>query len=138
MLQVAISRPRRSLDLYLFVAVESIEGVKKFLLRPLLPAEELNIVDQEQIRLPVTFAEFHQSVVLDGVDEFVDKEFARQVHHPRRFLFRPDVLADRLHQVRLSESDAAINKERIVCARGRLRDCQAGRVCNLIVRTNDE
>src|SRR6476620_2793504 len=117
---------------------ESIEGVEKFLLRPLLPAEELNIVDQEQIRLPVTFAEFNQSVVLDGVDEFVDKKFTRQVHHPRRFLFRPDILADRLHQVRLSESDAAINKERIVCSRGRLRDRQAGRMRDLIVRTNDE
>src|SRR5213080_332587 len=82
MLQVGDLRGRpiaRQHDLFMTVE-ESIEGVEKFLLRPLLPAEELNIIDQEKIRLPVTFAEFHQSVVLDSVDKFVDKKFARQVH----------------------------------------------------------
>ena len=73
----------------LFMSVEErVEGVKKFLLRTLLAAEELNVVDQEQIRLPIAFAEFDQVVVLDRVDEFVDEQFAREVHHLRVLLLR--------------------------------------------------
>ena len=60
------------------------------------------------------------------------------IDHLRVFLFRPDVLADRLHQVRLAESDAAVNEERVVGARGRLRDRETGGVRDFIVRTDHE
>src|SRR5205807_7843841 len=66
----------------LFVTVkEGIEGMKKFLLRALFAGEKLNVVDQEQIGLAVTFAEFHQSIVLNRVDKFVNEELAREIHH---------------------------------------------------------
>src|SRR6266699_882715 len=82
----------------LFVTVEEgIKGVKKFLLRPLFAGEKLNIVDQEQIGLAVTFAEFHQSIVLNRVDKFVDEELAREIHHFGGFLLCPKILADGLH-----------------------------------------
>ena len=60
---------------------ERVEGVEKFLLRALLAAEELDVVDQEQIGLAVAFAEFDQVVVLDRVDELVDEKLAREIHH---------------------------------------------------------
>ena len=42
----------------LFVAVEErIEGVEKFLLRAALVGEELDVVDQQHIRLPVALPE---------------------------------------------------------------------------------
>ena len=56
----------------------------------------------------------------------------------RVFLFRADVLADRLHQVRLAQPDAAVNEERIVGAGRRLRDRETRRVRDLVVRTDDE
>ena len=107
-------RPIAREDDLLMAVEERVEGVEKFLLGALLAAEELDVVDQEQVRLAVALAEFDQVVVLDRVDEFVDEEFAREIHHLGVFLFAPDVLADRLHQVRLAESDAAVNEERIV------------------------
>src|SRR5438309_2584506 len=58
----------------LFVTVEEgIEGVKKFLLRSFFPGEKLNIIDQKQICLAVTLAEFHQGIVLNRVNKFVDE-----------------------------------------------------------------
>src|SRR5947207_2695199 len=51
----------------LFVTIEEgIEGVEKFLLRPLFSGEKLNVVDQDQVCLSVTFPEFDQGIVLDG------------------------------------------------------------------------
>ena len=71
------SRPIAGKD-DLFVSVEKrVEGVKEFFLRALLSAEKLNIVDQEQIRLPVALAELHQVVVLNRIDELVDEQLAR-------------------------------------------------------------
>src|SRR5436190_24065833 len=83
-----------------------VERVEKFFLRALFAAEELDVVNQEQIGLPIAFAKFDEVVVLDGVDEFVDKKFARKVHDLGVFLFHSDELSDRLHQVRLAESHA--------------------------------
>ena len=58
----------------LFMAVEKcVEGVKKFLLGTLLATEEMNVVNQEQVRLTIALAELDQVVVLDRVDEFVDE-----------------------------------------------------------------
>ena len=123
----------------LFMPVEErVEGVEKFFLRALLAAEELDVVDQEQIGLPIAFAEFHQLVVLDRVDEFVDEKLARKIHDLRVFLFRPDVLADRLHQMRLAEPDAAVNEERVVGSGRRLRDGETRGVRDLVVRPDDE
>ena len=123
----------------LFMAVEErVEGVEEFLLRTLLAAEELDVVDQEQIGLAIALAEFDQVVVLDRVDELVDEKLAREIHHLRVFFLRADVLADRLHQMRLAEADAAVDEERVVGFGRRLRDREAGGVRDLVVRPDDE
>ena len=123
----------------LFVTIEKcIESVKKFLLRSLFSAEKLDIINQKQVGLAVALTEFHQGIVLNSVDKFVDEQLARQIHHLRRFLFHPDILADGLHQVRLAQTNAAINKERIVSTRGRLGHRQTRGVRDLIVRADHE
>ena len=117
----------------LFVAVEeSIEGVKKFLLRSLFSSEEMDVVDQEKIGLAVAFAEFDQVVVLNRINEFVDEQLAREIHHAGAFPARANVLADRLHEMRFAQPHASINEERVVGLGRRLRDGQACRVRDLI------
>src|SRR5689334_10001163 len=92
----------------LFVAVEeSVEGVKEFLLRTLLAAEKMDVVDQKEVGLAIAFAKFDQVVVLDRIDELVDENLAREIHHPGVLAAGDDVLADGLHQVGLAEADAA-------------------------------
>src|SRR5712691_11813696 len=118
----------------LFMSVKKrVESVKKFFLRSLLAAKEMNVVNQEQIGLAVALAEFDQVVVLDGVDEFVDEQLARQIHHASVLAARAEVLADRLHQVRLAEPDTPVNEERVVGFGRRLRDGETRGVRDLIV-----
>src|ERR1700738_243118 len=99
---------------------QRVEGVEKFFLRTFLPAQELNVVDQKQVGLAVTLSEFDQIIVLDRVDEFINEQLAREIDHLGIFLFGHHVLANRLHQVRLSESYAAVNEKRVVSAGRRL------------------
>jgi hypothetical protein len=123
----------------LFVSIEErVECVKKFLLRTFFAAEELNVVNAKQIGLAIAFAEFDQVIVLNRVDEFVDEKFARKINHLHVFLFRQNVLADRLHQVRLAKTDAAVDKKRVVSARRRLRHSEAGRMRDFIIRPDHE
>src|SRR5713226_1077722 len=115
---------------------ERVEGVKKFFLRAFFTAEKLNIVNAEQIGLAITLAEFDQVIVLNRVDEFVDEKLARKINHLHVFLLREHVLANRLHQVRLAKTDAAVDEKRVVSARRRLRDRETGRVRDFIVRSD--
>src|SRR5437867_3942223 len=99
---------------------QRVEGMEKFLLGALLAAEKLDVINQEQISLAVTFPELHEIAVLNGVDEFIDEQLAGKVNHFRVFLPpAADMLADRLHQMGFAQPDAAINEKRIKCAGGR-------------------
>src|ERR1051326_8422290 len=123
----------------MFVTIEKgIEGVKEFFLGAFFAGEKLDVVDAKQIGLTIAFPELDQVVVLDRVDELVDEQLARKINDLRVFLFRDHVLADRLHEMRLAETDAAINEKRVVSARRRLRDRETRRVRDLVVRPNDE
>src|SRR5919198_2024186 len=117
---------------------ERVERVEKFLLRPLLTTEKLNVVNQKKLGLAITLPEFDQITMLDRVDELVDEQLTRDVDHLHVFSFRPDELADGLHQMRLAQTDAAINEERVVGPRWRLRDCEAGCMRDFVIRADNE
>src|SRR6478736_9525752 len=117
---------------------QRVERVEKFLLRSLLTTEKLNVVNQKKVGLAITLPEFDQITVLDRVDELVDEQLTREVDHLHVLPFRPDELADGLHQVSLAQTDAAIDEERIVRTRRRLRDSKTGCVRDFIVRTDNE
>ena len=115
---------------------EGVEGMKEFFLRPLLAAEKLNVVDQKNVGLTITLAEFDEVTVLDRIDELINEKFARKINDLRVFFLRHSILADGLHQVRLAESDTAVNKEWVVSSGRRLRHRQTGGVGDLVVRTD--
>src|SRR5438132_10339575 len=112
-----------------------IECVKEFLLGPLLATQKLDVINQKKIGLAITLPELDQIAVLDRVDELVNEEFAREVDDLHVFFLRPDILTDGLHQMRLAQTDSAIDEQRVVCARRSLRHGKTRRVRNLIVRT---
>jgi hypothetical protein len=72
--------------------------VEKFFLGPLFAGQEVNIVDQQNICLTVALSKPDQHIVLDRVDE----PLTREVHHLVDLSSVDRLLADRLHQVRLS------------------------------------
>src|SRR5207237_9843461 len=105
----------------LFMSVEKrIERVKEFFLRTLFASKKLDVVYQEEIDLAITLSEFDQITVMDRVDELVDEQLTRDIIHLYVFLFRPNVLADGLHQVGLAKTDTAINDPGDGGARGPL------------------
>src|SRR5262249_14861300 len=117
---------------------QRVECVEKFLLRSLLTTEKLNVVNQKKVGLAITFPEFDQITVLDRVDELIDEQLTRDIDHLHVFPFRPDELADGLHEMGLAETDAAVNEQRIIRARRRLRDGKTGCMRNFVVWTDDE
>jgi hypothetical protein len=62
----------------------------------------VNIVDQQNICLAIALSKPDQHILLDRVDEFVDEPLTREVHHLLHLSTFDCLLADRLHQVRLS------------------------------------
>src|ERR1700732_3513087 len=98
--------------------------MEKFFLGTLFAGQELNIVNEQNICLSITLPETDQLVALDGVDEFVREPLTREVHHFLRLFSFDRLLADRLHQVSLSQPDAAVDEKRVVGFGRALRDRQ--------------
>src|SRR5207237_1638351 len=86
----------------------------------------------------VAFTKLDQIIVLNRVDEFVDEQLARKINHLGVFFSRQSILPDRLHQVRFTETDPAVNKKRIVRSCRRLCDRQTRRVRDFVVWSDDE
>ena len=96
----------------------------------------MDVVNQKKIGLSIALPELDEITVLNRIDELVDEEFAREIDHLHVFLPRPGILTDGLHQMRLAQTDSAIDEQRVVCARRSLRHGKTRRVRNLIVRTD--
>jgi hypothetical protein len=111
---------------------------KKLLLRRVLPGDELHVVHQQHVELPVAPLELMHPLEAQGVDQVVQEALGRQVQHARVGLAAQHLLSDRVHQVRLAEADAAVQEERVVGARRRLGDRARGRVRELVRGAHDE
>src|SRR4026208_564116 len=99
---------------------------------------EIECRQSEEGGLPITLAEFDQIAVLNRVDELVNEQLTREVDHLHVFPFRPDELADGLHEMGLAQTDAAVDKEGIIRTRWRLRDSETGCMRDFVIRTDDE
>lgn len=112
--------------------------MEEFFLGSFLAGQKLDIVDEQDIDIAVAVSKGRVALVLDRVDEFVGEGFAGHVHY---LLFRGvghDVIADGLHQVGFAETDAAVDKQRVVLFRRGFCDGDAGRVGEAVVFADDE
>ena len=74
----------------------------------------------------------------DRVDHLVDEAIRRDVGEIQALVPLEDVVADRMHQVGLAQTDAAVDEERVVGLRGDLRDGASGGMRELVRRADDE
>ena len=95
-------------------AVQGVERVEKLFLRGIAAGDKLNIVQHQHIDVAETVAKFHVFVVLDGGDQLVGKHFAGQVEHTHVRKMFLNEMADGVHQVRLSQTDAAVEEQRVI------------------------
>ena len=118
--------------------VEVVEGVEELLLRPLLARDELDVVDQEQVDGAVLGAELRGPVVADRVDQLVGEALGREVEQAERRVEPRDLVADRVEQVGLAETDPAVDEERVVGLRRQLGHRLAGGLGELVGVADDE
>ena len=116
---------------------QRVEEVEELFLRPVLAAEELDVVDQQQIERAVVALEVVERLVLVGANDVGDVRLGVDVADLRARLALQDVVAERLDQVRLAEPDAAVDEERVVGSRV-LGDLQPGRAGKLVRLAGDE
>src|SRR5262245_52352739 len=94
--------------------MQGAEGVEKCLLDAFFAGEELNVVDQEHIRLRLLLPEACQLIVLNGVDQFVGEFRGGHVSNARGFFMAEDVLTNGMKQMGFSQTHAAVKEERVV------------------------
>jgi hypothetical protein len=75
---------------------------EELLLRAVFVGEELDVVDEQHVGLPVALAETHQRIVLDGIDKVVREGFTSDVDDLDRFPLRQNRLPDGVHEVRFA------------------------------------
>ena len=90
------------------------EGVEELFLRAILVGEELHVVDQQQIERMVAFLEFVKSLALVGFNHIRNKLFGVDVENFGIRLVGQQLVAHRMYQVGLAQSDAAVDEKRVV------------------------
>ena len=78
--------------------------MEELLLDPLLVLEELHVVDEQHVVVPVALLEALDAPVAQRVDEVVHERLARDVAHRQPARVLGDVVRDRLEQVGLAEA----------------------------------
>lgn len=113
--------------------------MKELLLGRILRADELDIIDEEDIALitKVSAEGVHITLAQAG-DELVHELLGGHVHDAPGGVLLEDLDADGLEQVCLAEADAAEDEERVVVLAGVVGDGDAGRVGELVGRPDDE
>src|SRR5207237_6379104 len=92
--------------------VQRVERVEELLLRPFLPGQELDVVEEERVGGAVAIAELLHAVVADRRDQLRDEGVGRHVDDLEPWIPFADLLCYGLDQMRLAEAGAAVDEER--------------------------
>src|SRR6202012_3465692 len=109
-----LGRPIGGDDDLFVVLVQGVEGVEELVLRALLGSEELNVIDEQHIHAAVLVAEAGHLLVAYVGDHLVGELLARDVADGRLRLTALYLVPDSVHEVRLAETDATVEEERVV------------------------
>ena len=93
--------------------VQLVESVKKLFLRALFVAQQLNIVDQQHVRCAIAMVKLLHALQPDAGDHLIHEALARCVDDPHRAELVHQLAADGVHQVGLSHTHAAVQKQRL-------------------------
>lgn len=88
--------------------------MEELLLRGVLPADEVHIIDKEEIGLAIALAEVVHRPLADGGDDVVGELLGGDVGDARLWGADEDLVRDRLHEMRLPEPGGAVEEERVI------------------------
>ncbi len=125
-------------DDLLAVVVERVEGVEEFFLAVLAFAEELDVVDYEHVNGAAVALKLGEGSFFDCGDEGVYELFAAQEPDEGIGEFFLCFAADGVEEMCFSESDAAVEKQWVVCCSGCVADGDAACMGEPVCRSDDE
>ena len=118
--------------------VQGVEGVEELLLGALLARDELDIVHQQHVGLPVLVPELLGGAGPDGGDDLVGELFTGNVDNVEIRMVLADLDLDGVQQVGLAQTALAVDEQRIVGAGGVRGHRLGGGVGELVGRALDE
>ena len=118
--------------------IEGVERMKELFLRTLLAFQELDVVDQQEVHLPVPSAEVGGCSLLDGGNKVIRELFAGDVCDPHGGVGQKHLVPDRVHEVSFSEAHTTIEEKRVVHECGLVSNRMARSGRELVVVTYHE
>ncbi|MNJ53529.1 hypothetical protein D3C77_489220 [compost metagenome] len=79
--------------------MQRIEGMEKLLLCRFLPGQKLNVINEQNINVPVFVPEAFRPVIPDGVNEFICKFLGRNINDFTAWTMLQNVVSNRMHEV---------------------------------------
>ena len=111
---------------------QRIEGIEEFFLGAVLSAEELDIVDEQQIQRVVVLLESVEGFVLVGPYDIGYILFCMDIADLRLRAALLNQVPYRLQQMRLPQAHATIDEQWVVCSSRVFRDLQSRGTSKLI------
>ena len=88
--------------------------MKELLLHGLLPFQEVDVVDEEEVGFAEAPAEIGRRPILNGGDDLVGELLGADEGDSGLGLSQDDLVGDRLHEVCFAESGVAVDEEGVV------------------------
>ena len=108
--------------------VELVEGMEEFLLGGFLAGDELDVIDEEQVRFPVLVPELDVLTGLDGGDQLVGKLVALDIDDVGIGLTFADAVGNGVEQMGLAHAGRAVEEQGVIDLAGDIGDGDAGGV----------
>ncbi|CAB4632033.1 unannotated protein [freshwater metagenome] len=108
--------------------VEGVKGVEKGLLGLVFTLQELDIVNQKDVNIPIFSLEERSSVVLNGINKVVGELFRGNVSDLDLGVKIQGVVADGVQKVSLAKPRTTINKQWVIGLRRGLGNRESSRV----------
>ena len=86
---------------------QGVEGVEKFLLGGFLVPQELDIVDEQHVDIPIFLPKGFQPIMFYAFDQFIGESFAGNIQHFHFRMVLQDLVADGIHQMGLAQAGIA-------------------------------
>ena len=112
--------------------------MKELLLGSIAARQVVHIINEQDVHIPEPLAELGHLPSLDGTEELRHKAVARDVVDAQSGVRSGGCLADRLEQVGLPQSDAAVDKDRVVRPPWLLGHRHRSGMGQPVARPNDE
>ena len=114
---------------------QGFKRIEEFFLRALFVGKKLDVINQQQIKRVVTLFEFIKRLALVGFDHIRHKLLGMDVEHFGAGHIGQQAVTHGMHQVGLAQTDAAIDKQRVVQVPGHTRHMHGGSACHAVGRT---